>query len=489
MSQLNSIGGYQPIQGNLPFGGGGAAFGQAIGGPLGQGYMSAYNSALQQNQQQYQNILGGYQQVGQQQQQGQQAIQGGYNQLGQQMGQQLQGSFANTGAGQYAAQQNIGAGYNQLGNQVQGYLGGMGSALNQQQQNQQGIQAGYGQLQGNVLGTIEGITRSQSQNIADVYAQQSGQLSQDMINRGLGNTTAQGSMQRGVNLDEQKAQIALANQQAQLTAGYQSQLGLAGLGYANQASQQNTQQQNLLSGQQAAYGNQIGQAGLGYQNQANMQNTQLRNQSTDLQAQYANQIGQAGLQYGNQANMQNTMQANNQLGFMNSVQMQYPNAQSYGQLSSAQAALQAQQAANAQGMDLYKQGLQFSRGAGMGAPAPPIGSAPGMGNIPFSAGMGGGGGYSPGGGGGQGPPQQLYGSSQYNSPPQDGSQYALPGYGQFSSQFGGAGADAMAGAASPYGTGGAPPSMYSPNLIGAVGGGAGLVGAAYGGVDTYTSGY
>lgn len=287
MSVLSSVGGGAPsnsgvtIQGQIPFGNGGSAFGQAIGGPLGSAYMSAYNAALAQNQAQYQNILSGYQQV------------------------------ANN---QNAAQNQVQAGYGNLNSQVQGTLG---NALQWQLGGAQNIQTGYNNLNTQVQNQIANIGQSQSEQIANEYQQQSGQLAQQMINSGLGNTTVQGSMQGGLLTGETQAQTALANQLAQLQAGYTSQIGGSALNYLQQENAQNVGQMNLMA----------------------------QNQS---------QLGQAGLQYANQAAMQNTAQANNQLGFMNSVQMQYPNAQEYGQLSQSQAALAAQQQFQAKyGNSLY----------------------------------------------------------------------------------------------------------------------------------------
>jgi hypothetical protein len=132
-------------------------------------------------------------------------------------------------------------------------LAGYQQTAGQQQTAQQAIEGGYGNLYGAVQNTIQGIGASQSQAIADTYAQQSGNSAQDMINRGLGNTTVQQSVQRGNLLDEQKAQTGLANQMAQLQAGYQSNLGQAGLNYANQANMQNT----ALSGQQLNWMNSV----------------------------------------------------------------------------------------------------------------------------------------------------------------------------------------------------------------------------------------
>jgi hypothetical protein len=197
-----------PIQGQLPFGGGGAGvISAAGGGALGDQYAQAYSSALAQNQANYQNILQGYQQT-----------------LG----------------AQSTAQQAIGSGYQQLGQSIQN--------------------------------TIQGVGASQTQAIQDAYKQQSGQMTQQMLNSGLGNTTVLGTMQRGPMLDAQKAQVALQNQLAQLSAGYQSQIGQGQLNYQNEANMQNTalanQQLQWMNSIQSlypnaqAYGQLMGQQGM-----------------------------------------------------------------------------------------------------------------------------------------------------------------------------------------------------------------------------------
>jgi hypothetical protein len=179
----------------------------------------------------------------------------------------------------------------------QDILGGYQQTMQNQVGAQNQVQGGYGQLTSQVLGGIQGIGASQAQAIQDVYAQQSGQAQQGLTSRGLGNTTVSDSVQRGLTLDKGKAQIALANQIAQTNAGYQSQLGLA------------------------------------------------------------------GLNYGNQAAMQNTGQANQQLGFMNTVQAQYPNASAYNQL--AQMSGQFSQA-NADRSLLQQQAMRGRATAGTG---------------------------------------------------------------------------------------------------------------------------
>lgn len=125
-------------------------------------------------------------------------------------------------------------------NILKGYM----QTLQGQQTAQQAIGSGYSQLYNNVLKGIQGVGKSQAQAIADAYAQQSGASQQDLINRGLGNSTVLSSVQRGLQADKTKADTALANQIAQLTAGYQSQLGGQGLAYAAQSAAANTAQQN-----------------------------------------------------------------------------------------------------------------------------------------------------------------------------------------------------------------------------------------------------
>lgn len=262
---------------------------------LGQQYQQAYQSALAYNQANAQSIAAGYRQ---------------------------------TLASQMSAQQAIAGGYPQLANQIQAQLTPMQTALGQQQSGQQQIQQGYGALQQNVLGTIQGISASQQQAINDTYAQQRGGAAQSLVSRGLGNTTVNDSVQRGLTLDQQKANIALSNQTAQLTAGYQSQLGLSGLNYANQAVTQNTAQQNQMAQVAAGYGSQIGLAGLGYQNQANLQNTGLATQG---------------------------------LNWQNSIQAPYPNAQNYSNLAQQYGAQQqAQTGQQAAYMSPYNQQNAYS---------------------------------------------------------------------------------------------------------------------------------
>lgn len=379
------------IQGSLPFGSGGANF-DFSGNPanLSANYATAYNDALAQNKANYENILSGFQQTAQNQSTAQQAIAGGYTGL-----------------------------YNNLvdaGNRI-------------------GL--GYGALQSGVQGTINNIGASQQQAINDYYRQQQGQATQSLVDRGLGNTTVVNSVQRGIGLDQQKANVALANQMAQLSAGYQSNLGLAGLNYANQAALQAAGQGNL---------------GLGYQAQAAQQNSAL---------------------------------AQNQLAFMNSTSAPYPNAGLYGQLATQWGAAQQANADRAQAAQQFNQ-LQA-------AARQPV-AASGGGYVPS------GGGFSPpqSFGGGYSFQPGAPGTGQIN-PAMYGTSYNLPAATPQYSPGGSSYMWDAIGGGSPYSPGGAdyvwnalgssPEEEAGGGYAGALGLGLGLVGAGAAGLGSMGFGY
>lgn len=215
--------GYAPISGALPFGGGGAGAFAGLGGSpqqamanLGPNYANAYNSSLQQNKSNYDNIMQGYQQ---------------------------------TLASQTSAQQAIAAGQTQLYNDV--------------------------------IGGLQGIGASRAQDITDQAAQAGGAATQGLIGRGLGNTTVQDSINRGIAADKNKALTANSNSVAGLVAGYQSQIGQAGL---NQAAQANMANSNLSQAQLAF-----------------MNSTQSGYPNAGAYGQLAMQFGQAGAAQANAA--------------------------------------------------------------------------------------------------------------------------------------------------------------------------------------------
>ena len=150
------------------------------------------------------------------------------------------------GSGSYASAYNSALAMNAAN--YSNIMAGYQNTMANQTSAENAISSGYSSLYNNVISGIQGIQNSNAQAIADQYAQQTGAQNQSLINSGLGNTTIQASVDRGLSLDESKAQTANQNQFAQTQAGYQSQLGLAGLSYQNQAVQQNTGlAQNQLS--------------------------------------------------------------------------------------------------------------------------------------------------------------------------------------------------------------------------------------------------
>lgn len=100
--------------------------------------------------------------------------------------------------------------------------------------------AGYGQLSSDVLGNLNLAGTTERQSIADQYARASGDLAQQSISSGLGNSTVQAALQRGLLLDRSKANNDVMERVGNLRAGYQSQIGQAGLGFDERAIGANT---------------------------------------------------------------------------------------------------------------------------------------------------------------------------------------------------------------------------------------------------------
>lgn len=129
------------------------------------------------------------------------------------------------------------------------YANAYNSALEMNKQNYGNILTGYQQAmsrqnagQQGIMDTISGVGQAGQQDILDRYAASSGSAAQGLIDRGLGNTTVQNSVQRGIDYDREKSQVQLADAMAQLRAGYQ-----------NRAVEQNTG----LAGQQLNWMNSI----------------------------------------------------------------------------------------------------------------------------------------------------------------------------------------------------------------------------------------
>jgi hypothetical protein len=228
-----------------------------------------------------------------------QGLGGSPQQAFQSLGSSYAGSYNNALAMNQANYANILKGY-------QDTLAGQTSA-------QQAIQSGYTDLYNNVLGSIAGVGQSQQTAINDQYARATGALSQQLTDRGLGNTTVAPNLQRGVEADRAKASNDLAGTIAQLRASYMSQLGQAGLGFGERA-------------------------------------------------------------YG-----QNAALAQNQLGFMNSVNSPYPDAGLYSQLAQQYGAVGEADKDRAQFAAQQQQLQQAARGGGGIVATPVVGGAVGGG--------------------------------------------------------------------------------------------------------------
>lgn len=109
-------------------------------------------------------------------------------------------------------------------------LAGYQKSLASQTSAQQAIQAGYSNLYNDVLGRISSEGESRRQGIDRASAQTLAKSSQQLIDRGLGNSTIQTSVNRGVEADRNFQQLNLSDQLARQSADYMSRLGLAGLG-------------------------------------------------------------------------------------------------------------------------------------------------------------------------------------------------------------------------------------------------------------------
>lgn len=109
-------------------------------------------------------------------------------------------------------------------------LAGYQSTMATQTSAQDAIKSGYSDLYNNVLGKINSIGQARTDAINNASARQQGMQDQQLINRGLGNTTVQASVNRGIEGDKQQALTQLSDDQAKMSGDFMSQLGLAGLG-------------------------------------------------------------------------------------------------------------------------------------------------------------------------------------------------------------------------------------------------------------------
>lgn len=110
-------------------------------------------------------------------------------------------------------------------NLYQQAMAGYAQMIAQANAAQQANNRGWVGLQRQVVRGLRGSNRANIQDIADKYTALSGQFSQQMIDRGLGNTTVQQSMQRGVTADWMKERTRSQGEYAQRIADAQTRIG------------------------------------------------------------------------------------------------------------------------------------------------------------------------------------------------------------------------------------------------------------------------
>lgn len=152
-------------------------------------------------------------------------------------------------------------------------MSGYRSALAQQTTAQQAISSGYSNLYNDVLEKVRGVGQARSDAINRDSAAALGRGTQSLIDRGLGNSTIQSSLDRGTEADRNSRQLELSDSMASMMGNYMSQLGLAGLGNAQRGSE-NAQgllgrQLDFMNSVQAGYPNASMYAGLAQQAGAN----------------------------------------------------------------------------------------------------------------------------------------------------------------------------------------------------------------------------
>ena len=383
---------------------------QAAMQALGPAYQSSYNSALDYNTALGQQIDQGYRNLLSWGQAANENIGRGY-----------EGVAGQLGTGLSAA----GDTYRDRTNQVAGgYDVQAGDIISRATHlgQQQGV--GYGNLDTRIQNTLRGAETSRMNDLSDQYAMESGRLAQQMVNSGLGNSTVQGSMQRGLLSRLSQEQTRVSNEFAGTRAGYQADVGLAGLGAERQVGLAGLDmfQRGGLAG--LNYRGQREADLLQQQNRAIEQPTNVRLQGLGHEASSVGQALQGGMGH---------------LGYMNSISAPYPEAGMYAQLAQQFGAQQQMQGDRQLVMDQIRQ-TQQSGGAGV---------MPSGGGYARSSG----GGFSPLSTGTGGPP--LQGTSAMPAPYQAGMNSRVGGMGGSMPTFQGPvadvgmgiGADAIQGAA------------------------------------------
>ena len=175
--------------------------------------------------------------------------------------------------------QQLGADAAVAGGQITDQFGNLVSGANQLRADATGqnaaIDARYQGLQGQVLGDIRGIGDARLQDINDQYSRDQASAMQSLASRGLGNTTVLDSITSGLQADRDRARTRLAGEIADLTAGYRSRIGMAGLA-------------DLRRGQEQ--GIDLGRESLGYRRQGIGESVRQQEQQVGLGRDFLNYL-------------------------------------------------------------------------------------------------------------------------------------------------------------------------------------------------------
>lgn len=193
-------------------------------GSVGDAYQRAYEDARRANEERYQDILAGRKDLGNrlenQQQANLNALMGGFGELGGQAGQNMQNLLDNyntqrerTMGGAMERRDREFQGFQNLNDAMMGLnaegrqqlLGGYDDRtsrnLDQRAKDRANIEGGYQDRLQEGLGRLEGLGSEDRKRINTLYdernKQDRGQVEQDLISRGLGNTTIRNSMLGG----------------------------------------------------------------------------------------------------------------------------------------------------------------------------------------------------------------------------------------------------------------------------------------------------
>jgi hypothetical protein len=243
-------------------------------GSLFQGFQDAQNAAQQANEERYGQILQGY---------------GGlYNNQDQLLG-DIAGGYGNMLTDATAQYSNLLGGYNAVTGQAADQYGG--------------ILGAYGQNAADQMARLSSLGQAEAQRIGTAANQQEAAATQNLISRGLGNTTVAPNVSRGIQSDASRNMTQLAEDLAREQNTTQQATTMPALGAAAQ-----------FTGNIAQLGTQGLQAG-----------ERFSGAQSDLAGQ--------GLQFGERANQAQVGLGSDILGFMNSRQDEYPSFETLANLA------------------------------------------------------------------------------------------------------------------------------------------------------------